>query len=528
DADDLKEQLDQAKLEPKFQPIVIKPEASQADLAFVESHRSDLPVMELMMVQRRRYPHGGMLGSAVGYVGEVSPQQLEKSDGHYRPGDIVGKAGLEKQYNDILEGTDGMRRVIVNSVGKMVRTLDDVEAVPGKPVQLTIDYDLQAIAEADLAGKEGAVLAMDPRNGDVLSLVSQPSVDPNDFAVRIPADEWQRLNTDPETPLMNRAIQAQLAPGSVFKIIMATAMLESKTVPESTQVFCPGYGTFYGRQFKCWVYWAHSGARSHGVVDLHTAITHSCDIFFYTIGMRMGIDVISHYASSLGMGHKTGIDLPSEESGLMPSEDWVQRVFHRKWYAGETISVAIGQGAVTATPVQMARVIGGIASGGVFIQPHLLKNFPSPHVDRFPLSENTVEKVTDGMYGVVNEAGGTASHLKLENVEFSGKSGTAQIIGYDLRDRLGKQKQFKDNAWFVGYAPKRNPEIVVAVLVQAGGHGAEAAAPVARDIIKAYYDKKNGKVPTPQSLANGEAPAPQVVKPVSQAVKPLPAAVEHN
>jgi penicillin-binding protein 2 len=529
DQDDLRQQLDQAKLEPRFQPIVIKPEASQADLAFVESHRSDLPVMELMMVQRRRYPHGGMLGSAVGYVGEVSPQQLEKSDGHYRPGDIVGKAGLEKQYNDILEGTDGMRRVIVNSVGKMVRTLDDVEAVPGKPVQLTIDYDLQAIAEADLAGKEGAVLAMDPRNGDVLSMVSHPSADPNDFAVRIPADEWQKLNTDPQTPLMNRAIQAQLAPGSVFKIIMATAMLESKTVPESTQVFCPGYGTFYGRQFKCWVYWAHSGARSHGVVDLHTAITHSCDIFFYTIGMRMGIDVISHYASSLGMGHKTGIDLPSEESGLMPSEDWVQRVFHRKWYAGETISVAIGQGAVTATPVQMARVIAGIASGGVFIQPHLLKNFPNPHVDKFPLSENTVEKVTDGMYGVVNEAGGTASHLKLENVEFSGKSGTAQIIGYDLRDRLGKQKQFKDNAWFVGYAPKRNPEIVVAVLVQAGGHGAEAAAPVARDIIKAYYDKKNGKVPTPQILTNdGEAPAPQAVKPVSQPVKPVPATVEHN
>ena len=217
----------------------------------------------------------------------------------------------------------------------------------GQLLSLIHIYDLQAIAEADLAGKEGAVLAMDPRNGDVLSLVSQPSVDPNDFAVRIPADEWQRLNADPETPLMNRAIQAQLAPGSVFKIIMATAMLESKTVPESTQVFCPGYGTFYGRQFKCWVYWAHSGPRSHGVVDLHTAITHSCDIFFYTIGMRMGIDVISHYASSLGMGHKTGIDLPSEEGGLMPSEDWVQRVFHRKWYAGETISVAIGQGAVT-------------------------------------------------------------------------------------------------------------------------------------------------------------------------------------
>lgn len=485
--DDLKQQLDAAKFEPKFEPIVIKPEASQADIAYVESHRADIPVLELMMVQRRRYPKNGWFASAAGYVGEVSPQQLEHSDGHYRPGDIVGKAGLERQYNDLLEGTDGMRRVIVNSVGKMVRTLDDVEAVPGKPIQLTVDSDLQQIAETDLTDKRGAIVAMDARNGEILAYVSHPTFDPNDFAVRIPVQEWADLNKDQATPLLNRVIQAQLAPGSVFKIVTATAMLESKAIPENTTVFCPGYGTFYGRVFKCWVY----GKSSHGVVDFHKAIVQSCDIFFYTMGMRLGIDKLAYYGSGLGLGKKTGIDLPSEETGLMPSEEWVQRVYHRKWYPGETISVAIGQGAVTATPLQLARMIAGVASGGNLVQPHLYKNLHGK-IDRFPISDDTVEKVTDGMYGVVNEGGGTAYHVRLQNVEFSGKSGTAQVIGYDLRSRLGKEKEFKDNAWFVGYAPKRNPEIVVAVLVQGGGHGGEASAPIARDIVKAYYNKKSG------------------------------------
>jgi penicillin-binding protein 2 len=483
--EELRQELDAAKYEPKFQPVVIKPAASQADIAFVESHRADIPLLELLMVQRRRYQNGEMLANTIGYVGEVSQQQMDDSDGHYRPGDIVGKAGLERQYNEQLEGTDGMRRVVVNSVGKVMRTLDNVEAIPGKPIQLTIDYDLQAIAEADMADKEGAVVAMDGRTGEVLAMVSKPTFDPNDFAVRIPAAEWQKLNTDPETPLLNRAIQAQLAPGSVFKIVTATAMLETKVIPETQTFYCPGSANFYGRMFKCYIY----GKGQHGVVDLHKAIVQSCDIFFYNVGKLLGIDRISEYAKGLGLGRRTGIDLPSEEPGLMPSEEWVEKTFHRKWYAGETISVAIGQGAVTTTPIQLARMIDAVASGGLLVEPHLLKNMTNLKTDRFPLSDATVEKVTDGMYGVVNE-GGTAAQVKLQNVEFCGKSGTAQIINYDLRSRLGKTKEFKDNAWFVGYAPRRNPEIVVAVLVQGGGHGGVTSAPIARDIVKAYYDKK--------------------------------------
>jgi penicillin-binding protein 2 len=489
--DDIKEQLGNTEKLPKFQPIVIKPEATPGDVAFIESHRADIPILEMLMVHRRRYLPGGFMAAASGYVGEVSEQQIESGNGKYRPGDIAGKSGLERQYNDLLVGTDGMRRVIVNSVGKEMGHLEQQEAIPGKQIQLTIDYDLQQVAEDDLAGKKGAIVALDPRTGEVLAFVSRPAPDPNDFAVRISKEEWLRLNTDVDRPLLNRVTQAQLAPGSVFKVVMATAMLESKVPPENFTAFCPGSATFYGRQFKCWVY----GKGSHGVVNLHSAIVHSCDVFFYNVGMRMGIDRIATYAKKLGLGAKTGIDLPSEEPGLVPSEEWVQRVFHHKWYPGSTISVAIGQGAVTVTPLQLAYMVGGVASGGVFKQPHLLKD--AAHVGEMDveLAEDTVEQVTQGMYGVINE-GGTGGAIKLQGVEFCGKSGSAQVMSNMERSRLGKGlSQNKDNAWFVGYAPRRNPEIVVSVLVEGGEHGAGASGPIVRDIVKAYYDKKNKKTP---------------------------------
>jgi len=319
--DDLHDQLQNTRNLPKFQPIVIKPEASSADLDFIESHRSDIPVLEMLSVSRRRYLPGGFLGHATGYVGEASEQQIEASNGKLRPGDVVGKSGLERQYNDILMGTDGMRRVVVNSVGKEMKDmrLTEQEAIPGKQIQLTIDYDLQQIAEQSLGARPGAVVALDPRTGEVLAMVSRPTPDPNDFAVRIPKEEWRQLHEDPLRPLLNRAIQAQLAPGSVFKIVTATAMLEDHNPPETFTSFCPGYGTFYGRQFKCWVF----GKSSHGTVDVRKAIMESCDVFFYNVGMRLGIDRLSYYGSKLGIGHRTGIDLPSEETGLMPSEEWV-------------------------------------------------------------------------------------------------------------------------------------------------------------------------------------------------------------
>ena len=516
--DDLKEQLVNTEALPKFQPIVIKPEATPADVAFIESHRADIPLLEMLMVHRRRYHPGGFMAHASGYVGEVSEQQIEASNGKFRPGDFAGKTGLERQYNDLLVGTDGMRRVIVNSVGKEMGRLEQQEAIPGKQIQLTIDYDLQQVAEAGLGDKKGAVVALNPQTGEVLAFASHPAPDPNDFAIRVSKEEWQRLNADPAHPLLDRVTQAQLAPGSVFKIIMATAMLESKVPPENFTAFCPGYGVFYGQMHKCWVY----GKSSHGAVDLHSAIVRSCDVFFYNVGMRMGIDRIAKYAKMLGLGSKSGIDLPSEESGLVPSEEWVQRVYHHKWYPGSTISVSIGQGSVMVTPLQVAYVIGGIASGGDFKQPHLLKDAPSVGQKHVELSENTVEQVTQGMYGVVNEAGGTGQSVKLQGIEFCGKSGTAQMMSYAAASRLGLGKG-KNDGWFVGFAPRRNPEIVVAAVVEdTSEHGGTTSGPVVRDIVKAYYDKKNKKT---QGQVTAENHTRQLQKNSASAVPEAPKVV---
>ena len=523
--DDLRRQLEEARSLPRFQPIVIKPEASPADIAFIESHRSDVPVIEMLMVHRRRYPPGGFLAHVSGYVGEVSAQQVEASAGLYRPGDIVGKTGLERQYNERLMGTDGMRRVIVNSVGREVGRLEQTDAIPGKPIQLTVDFDLQAVAERALAGKKGAVVALNPQTGEVLAMASQPAYDPNDFAISVPREEWIRLNSDPEVPLLNRAIQAQLAPGSVFKVLMATAMLESKAVPENYQLFCPGHGEFYGRVFRDWK------PEGHGQTGLHKAVVQSCDVFFYNVGKQMGIDRISYYATQFGLGRRTGIDLPGEESGLMPSEAWKQRTYRQRWYPGETISVAIGQGAVMTTPLQLAYTIGGIAVGGSFWQPHLLKDTQAAPEVKFPIAESTVEAVSSAMWGVVNE-GGTAAGSRLPGIELSGKTGTAQTISTKGLQRSGNKAEFKDNAWFVGFAPRRNPEIVVAVLVEGGEHGSSAAAPIARDVVKTYYDKKRGIQPELLlTKAPVAAPAPQAVTRVAQpddsapAEEQLPAAV---
>jgi penicillin-binding protein 2 len=514
--DDLRQQLDAANSLPHFQPIVIKPEATPGDIAFIESHRADIPVLEMLMVHRRRYPHGGFMAHVSGYVGEVSSDQIEESGGRYRPGDIVGKAGLERQYNDHLMGIDGMRRSVVNSVGREVGRLEQTDAVPGKPIRLTIDYDLQLVAEEALVGKRGAVVAIDPKSGEVLAMASQPSYDPNDFAVRISKEEWQDLNEDAERPLLDRAIQAQLAPGSVFKILMATAMLESKAIPADYHVFCPGSAEFYGRVFHDWK------KEGHGDVDLHKAIVHSCDVFFYNVGKQLGIDRISFYGGNLGLGHRTGVDLPGEEPGIMPSESWKEKVFHQKWYPGETISVAIGQGAIAVTPIQLSYMIGGIITGGRFHQPHLLlSDKAAPEID-FPISDSTVDTVTEGMFGVVNEPGGTAGASKLPGIELCGKTGSAQVISEQGLKRAGKQAALKDNAWFVGFAPRQNPEIVVAVLVQGGEHGGEAAAPIARNVVKAYYDKKQGRIP-PQQLTTQAVPPgipPSFVANSARASKP--------
>ncbi|MBX5493843.1 MAG: penicillin-binding protein 2 [Bryobacteraceae bacterium] len=493
---ELVERLKRFRNRPRYEPIVIKEQLTPAELAFVEAHRDSetFPEMELIVAQRRLYPKNGFAAHLIGYVGEVSEAELNTTEFvRFNPGDIIGKTGIERQYNDVLMGIDGQRQVVVDNRGIQREVLAIKDAVPGKNLQLTIDLDLQAVAELAMEGKRGGVIALDPRNGEVLAMVSRPTFDPNRFAGRIRPEDWREIMENPERPLLNRTIQAQFAPGSTFKPIMALAGLESGVVDDHFTATCPGGATFYGRYFKC-----HKKS-GHGRVDLHRALVQSCDVFFYTLGNRLGIDTIARYAEMVGFGKKTGIDLPHEAEGLVPSSQWKLRTFREKWFAGETISVSIGQGALTVTPIQLAYAIGGIATGGVWIRPHLVKDRgPSEPARRADINVESAAKIVNGMWGVVNE-GGTAAASRLPGIDFSGKTGTAQLASNTVLKGSKLGQTMKDNAWFVGFAP-REPEIVVVALYEGGEHGSWAA-PIVRDIIKAYFDKKARKAEGKQLLA---------------------------
>jgi penicillin-binding protein 2 len=493
--DEVRTRLKRMAAVPGYQPLFLKDDITPDELAFIESHRADLPELDIITVHRRLYPKNGFMAHVIGYVGQVSEDMLTQPQWElYNPGDIVGMSGVEQYYNDILMGKNGSRQVLVNSRGKEVGTLSDVQAVPGKQLKLTIDLDLQIAAEEALDGRNGAIVAMDPRNGEILAMVSRPAFDPNAFAVRVTRDEWNQLMTDPGKPLLNKAIQAQLAPGSVFKVIMATAGLQ-EGVAQDLVITCGGGKTFYGRFFKCWI----AGHGSHGTVGISKAIYQSCDSYFYTLAEKLGIGRIAKYATMLGLGQKTGIDLPQEVTGVMPSEEWKIKNYKQKWYAGETISVGIGQGAVATTPIQLARAVGAVTSGGVLVRPHVA--FPDQFPPGFKQVANYTDKtnigldeenwmtITDALAQVVSPIG-TAPSAALKGIDFAGKTGSAQTISNDLKKRLGAEgKRFKDNGWFVGVTPRRNPEIVVAVLLEEGEHGYYAARAAAQ-VIKAYVEKQ--------------------------------------
>ncbi len=485
DAEEIRAKLKRFNSRPKYVPMMIKQELTSGELSFVESHSDPETFPELLLIQnqRRLYPRNGLAAHAIGYVGEVSEQELNTAEfAKYSQGDLIGKFGLERQYNDILMGVDGQKRQVVDSSGRERQVLEDKEPTPGNNLQLTLDLDLQAVAELAMDGKRGAVVALDPRTGEVLAMVSRPTFDPNLFTTRIRAEDWKGITNDPNDPLLNRAIQAQFAPGSTFKPFVTIAALESGTIDPNFSVRCGGGATFYGHFYRCDV--------THGPLDLHGAIVHSCDTYFYTVGNMLGIDKMAEYAQIAGLGKKTGIDLPNENEGLIPSTKWKLRTQREKWYAGETISAAIGQGAVLVTPIQLAVAIGGLANGGVWYKPHMVKLAAQPEpVRRADFRQENIATVVSGMYGVVNE-GGTGSSAQVAGLEICGKTGTAQRISLALA-KSGKAggDLAKENGWFVGFAPRQNPEIVVVALFEASGHG-YAAAPIVRDVIKSYFDKK--------------------------------------
>lgn len=501
DYGDLVAHVEKFKSRPKYDPIVIKEELTPAEIAFVEAHRDPefFPEMELIEAQRRLYPRDGLAAHLIGYTGEVSETELDSPDfAKYNAGDIIGKFGIERQYNDLLMGVDGERQVVVDNRGRVRDVLGIKEAVSGRNLRLTIDLDLQAVAELAMEGRKGAVVALDPRNGEVLAMVSRPAFDPNKFAVRIRSADWKDITTDPAKPLLNRAIQAQQAPGSTFKPIVAMAGLESGAIDDQFSVRCNGGASFYGRFFKCHI------KRGHGSVSLIKGMAQSCDVYFYNVGNRTDIDKIAFYAEMAGMGSVTGIDLPHEAAGTVPSRRWAARNFRRKWYAGETISVSIGQGALTVTPLQLADAIGGLAAGGVWYRPHLVKGAKIPPPRKWALSPDNIEKVVHGLYAVVNE-GGTGVRARIPGLEVCGKTGTAQLASNEyLKGRI--VHELRDNAWFVGFAPRHDPEIVVVALFENGEHG-PLAAPIVRDVIKAYFDKRT-------RIAAAQKPRPPVMAPV--------------
>jgi penicillin-binding protein 2 len=480
DLADLNAKLYRYRSRPKFEPIVLKEELTQAELAFVEAHRDPgfFPELELIRAQKRLYPQNGMAAHVIGYTGEISDTELDNPEyANEEPGSVIGKFGLERKYNDQLRGIDGSRQVKVDNLGREREVLENKEAIPGKSLQTTLDLDLQAVGELAMNGRVGALVALDPRTGEVLAMISRPTFDPNKFAVRIKSSDWKEIANDPDRPLFNRAIQAQLAPGSTFKPLMALAGLETGAIDEDYTAHCAGGAEFYGHFYKC--------EKVHGGIQLHRAIVLSCDAYFYNVGVKLGIDQIAFYGERAGLGHKTGVDLPGEADGTMPSTAWKVRNFHQKWMGGDTVSVAIGQGYVLVTPIQLASAIGGIAVGGEWHRPHLLMADTKTEKPRvWALNPDNVKRVVDGMYGVVNE-GGTGGRAIIPGIHVCGKTGSAQTASMDY----AKTHVAKDNSWFVGFAPCEAPEIVVAALWEGGVQGAYSA-PIVRDVMKAYFDKK--------------------------------------
>ena len=503
--------------EPKYAPIPIKPEITPDEEAFIEAHRNELPELETLETQRRLYPRDGFAAHLIGYVGEVSEQMLANDSRYaaYEPGDVVGRSGVEATYDSWLRGVDGSRDVIVNSHGKEVGQLGQEMATPGHDLKLTIDLDIQMAAEKALEGKNGAIVALDPHTGEVLAMVSRPTFDPNQFSVRVSHSYWNSILDNPDHPLLNKTIQAQLAPGSTFKIIMSVAGLQ-ENVAQTLNVSCAGGASFYGHFFAC--------DQHHGAVNIHNAIPYSCDTYYYTLANRLGIDTIARYATSLGLAQRTGIDLPDEVTGTMPSTAWKLKTQHEKWYAGEVISVGIGQGAVAASPIQLARALGGIASGGVLHRPHVIlpgqidsgmesaveDTYPGSGEKTIPLTAENWQIITDGMAAVTST--GTAASAHLEGIDFAGKTGTAQVIGHDALAKSGKGHNTMPNAWFVGMVPRRNPDIVVAVLWEHGNWGNNSAK-LASQVINAFVTKQRTRegnlkiADTPAPATKPEAPA---------------------
>jgi penicillin-binding protein 2 len=489
---------------PSSEPVTVRERLTWDQVVAIETHQLDLPGVSIQVTPRRRYIYGPLAAHLLGYVGEVSETELKKLPG-YHMGDEIGKFGLERGWEGYLRGASGDQEIEVDAVGRRLRVLNETPEKPGASVILTLDLDLQEAAEEALGNQVGALVAIDPRTGEILAMVSHPSFDPNEFASGLTAVQWRQLMGDSTHPLEDRVIQGAYPPGSTFKLVDTIAGMEDRVLTRTTAFHCAG-GLWYGnREYRCW------RKQGHGTISLVNAIIASCDVYFYNVGERLGVDRIADWAHKLGFGVPTGIALAHEKTGTIPSTAWKERRYHERWYPAETLSVAIGQGYVAVTPLQLAQLAAEVAEGGIRYRPHFVKRIEAldgstvkayePEVEaRIPLTPEQKEILQQGACGVVNSPMGTARKAAIPGIEVCGKTGTAQVVKEAAGARVKEDAlpwRYRDHGWFIAWAPGNDPRIAIACVIEHGGHGGSAAAPVVRAVLVKYFQLYPPSQPLP-------------------------------
>lgn len=484
---------------PRHLPLRLKEDIDWNVLAYIENNNFELPGIRIEVLPRREYLFGGLASHLIGYLGEINQQELiERQWDNYKGGEQLGKRGIEKLYESYLRGEKGRQYMEVNALGFEQRRLKGLETLPGDDVQLTLDLAMQQTAEKALAGKAGAVVAMEVDTGRLLVLASSPPLNPEDFIGGISHQAWDALNNNPLLPLVNKTIQGEYPPGSIYKVVTAMAGLAEGVITPETTFNCTGSITYGDRRYGCWK------EGGHGKVSLHRALAESCDVYFYRVGQQLGVDTLARYASSFGLGAKTGVELEYERSGLVPTADWKKRRYRESWQKGETLSVAIGQGFNLVTPLQICQMIMAIANGGILYRPQLIEAVIDPAGNRVQQFKSEVmgeilggtkelQLIQQGLMAAVNDEHGTGREARLAGVKVAGKTGTAQVVRLAQYENLKEEDipyRYRDHAWFACYAPAEEPKIAVAVLVEHGLHGGSAAAPIAREVLRSYFNRQ--------------------------------------
>ncbi len=517
-------------------PIRLAEDIDWDKVAYVENNRMELPGIKIEVVPLRVYHYGNVASHVIGYLGQINKKELEKAEpGVYRGGDMIGKMGLERLQEKDLRGEKGRHYMEVNALGFEQRNLKGVDPLPGNDLQLTLDMDMQKVAEDIMMEEEksGAVVAIEVNTGRLLVVASSPVLELDKFIGGISHKNWQEMLDNPYHPLINKLVQGQYPPASTYKIVTAIAGLAEGVITPDTIIYCPGHYRFGNRTYRCW---KRSG---HGAVDLKRALSESCDVYFYQVGQRLGVNRLAGYATRLGLGKKTGVEMEHEKSGLIPTSEWKMKRYGKPWQEGETLSVAIGQGFDLVTPVQLALMTATVANGGTLYKPSLIETVRDPDgrvleqfkpvvLERFTGQGRNMQLVREGLIEAVNGKRGTGRRARLKNITVAGKTGTAQVVRLKQYKHLKEEDipyKYRDHAWFTCFAPAENPEIAVSVLVEHGLHGGSAAAPIARAVLEEYF---GDRLQDPEEVTTVILPGRLLADVVSPAPQAAPAAGTTN